>query len=97
MNRRFHFWILFVALMALLPFRSPAPLVYVPGEGWYYENYGENAKWTRSRAKDQLEVAEQAFTNRDYTVTLHAAHRLLRVWPLSDYAPRAAVSHRALS
>jgi outer membrane protein assembly factor BamD len=73
----------------LLPFRSPAPLVYVPGEGWYFESYGENAKWQRPRAKDQLEVAEQAFTNRDYTLTLHAARRILRVWPLSDYAPRA--------
>jgi hypothetical protein len=34
-------------------------------------------------------VAEQAFTNKNYNVTLHAAHRVLRVWPLSDYAPRA--------
>ncbi len=25
----------------------------------------------------------------DYNITLHAAHRVLRVWPLSDYAPRA--------
>ena len=25
----------------------------------------------------------------DYTITLHAANRVLRVWPLSDYAPRA--------
>jgi outer membrane protein assembly factor BamD len=62
----------------------------VPGEGWYYENAGETAKWQRARAKDQLDVAEQAFTNKDYTVTMHAAHRVLRVWPLSDYAPRAA-------
>ena len=52
--------------------------------------YGETGKWQRPRAKEQFEVAEQAFTNKDYTVTLHAAHRVLRVWPLSDYAPRAA-------
>ena len=89
MRSRFIFWFLFVALLALLPFRSPAPLVYVPGEGWYYERYGENAAWQRPRAKDQLEVAETAFTNRDYHVTMHAAHRILKVWPLSDYAPRA--------
>ena len=76
--------------VALLPFRSPAPLIYVPGEGWYYEPYGETAKWQRSRAKDQLEVAEQAFKTADYTIALRAAHRVLRVWPLSDYAPRAA-------
>ena len=75
--------------MALLPFRSPAPLYYTPGEGWYYEPYGEKADWQRPRAKEQLEVAEQAFTNQNYNVTLHAAHRVLHVWPLSDYAPRA--------
>src|SRR5208282_3558236 len=75
--------------VALLPFRSPAPLIYVPGEGWYYEPYGENAKWQRSRAKDQLEVAEQAFKTADYNISLRAAHRVLRVWPLSDYAPHA--------
>ncbi len=89
MNRRFVFWILLVAGVALLPFRSPAPLIYVPGEGWYYEPYGQNAKWQRSRAKDQLEVAEQAFKTADYTISLRAAHRVLRVWPLSDYAPHA--------
>jgi len=90
MNRRFVFWMVLVVGVALLPFRSPAPLIYVPGEGWYYEPYGETAKWQRSRAKDQLEVAEQAFKTADYTIALRAAHRVLRVWPLSDYAPRAA-------
>ena len=89
MNRRLVFGILLVAGVVLLPFRLPAPLIYVPGEGWYYEPYGENAKWQRSRAKDQLEVAEAAFAHRDYSVALRAAHRVLHVWPLSDYAPRA--------
>jgi outer membrane protein assembly factor BamD (BamD/ComL family) len=83
-------WILLLAAMVLMPSRCPAPLVFVPGEGWYYESVGSAAKWQRPRAKEQLEVAEQAFTNRDYTITMHAAHRILRVWPLSDYAPRAA-------
>ena len=78
------------AVVVLLPSRAPAPLIYIPGEGWYYESHGETGKWERPRAKDQLEVAEQSFTNKDYTTTLHAAHRILRVWPLSDYAPRAA-------
>jgi outer membrane protein assembly factor BamD len=89
MKLRFGIWILLFVVVVLLPSRSPAPLIYVPGEGWYYENYGETGKWQRPRAKEQLEVAEQAFTNKDYSVTLHAAHRILRVWPLSDYAPRA--------
>jgi outer membrane protein assembly factor BamD len=73
----------------LLPMRSPAPLIFIPGEGWYYENYGENMKWQRTRAKDQLDVAEDAFARGDYNTTLHAAHRILRVWPLSDYSARA--------
>ena len=89
MNRRLSFLLLVAACVAFFPFRSPAPLVYAPGEGWYYEPAGTTAKWTRTRAKDQLEVAEQAFTNGDYTVTSHAAHRVVKVWPLSDYAPRA--------
>jgi outer membrane protein assembly factor BamD len=90
MKLRFGIWILLFVVVVLLPSRSPAPLIYVPGEGWYYENYGETGKWQRPRAKEQLDVAEQSFTNKDYRVTLHAAHRILRVWPLSDYAPRAA-------
>jgi len=90
MKLRLEFWFLLAVVVVLLPARSPAPLMYVPGEGWYYESFGENGKWQRTRAKDQLEVAEQAFTNRDYKITMHAAHRVLRVWPLSDYAPRAS-------
>ena len=90
MNRRLGFWFLIVAAVVLLPLRSPAPLMYVPGEGWYYEPYGESAKWQRTRAKDQLQVAEDAFTAKNYSTTLRAANRVLRVWPFSDYAPRAA-------
>jgi outer membrane protein assembly factor BamD len=89
MNRRFVFLLLLVTGALLLPFRAPAPLYHTPGEGWYYEPYGEKADWQRPNAKLQLAVAEQEFTNKNYNVTLHAAHRVLRVWPLSDYAPGA--------
>ncbi|MGB7748542.1 MAG: tetratricopeptide repeat protein [Verrucomicrobiia bacterium] len=89
MNRRFGLLLVGIACMVLFPFRAPAPLLYVPGEGWYYEPYGQNVKWQRARAKDQLDVAEQAFNKKDYATALHAAHRVLRVWPLSDYAPDA--------
>jgi outer membrane protein assembly factor BamD len=89
MNRRLTFLLLVAACVALFPFRSPAPLIYAPGEGWYYEPAGTTAKWTRTRAKEQLEVAEEAFKNGDYSITMHAAHRVVQVWPLSDYAPRA--------
>jgi outer membrane protein assembly factor BamD len=89
MNRRFGFLLVIIAGVLLFPFRAPAPLFYVPGEGWYYESYGQNIKWQRARAKEQLDVAEQAFNKKDYNTTLHAAHRVLRMWPLSDYAPDA--------
>jgi outer membrane protein assembly factor BamD len=90
MNRWSGFWFLLIAAAVLLPLRSPAPLIYVPGEGWYYEPYGDTAKWQRTRAKDQLQVAEDAFAAKNYSTTLRAANRVLRIWPLSDYAPRAA-------
>jgi outer membrane protein assembly factor BamD len=89
MNRRLGFWLLLLLVVVLLPSRSPAPLVYTPGEGWYYEPYGETAKWQRTKAKDQLQVADEAFAAKNYSVTRRAAHRVLRMWPLSDYAPRA--------
>ena len=89
MNRRLVFWMLLVTGLAMLPFRAPAPLIYVPGEGWHYEPYGEKANWQRSRAKDQLDVADKAFKAGDYTIALRASRRVLRVWPLSDYAPHA--------
>lgn len=89
MNRRSGLLFAVFACLVLLPLRSPAPLYYVPGEGWYYEPYGQSGKWQRTRAEDQLKVAQQAFANFDYDTTLHAAHRILRMWPLSDYAPDA--------
>jgi outer membrane protein assembly factor BamD len=89
MNRRPGLLLIVAACVLLFPFRAPAPLYYVPGEGWYYELYGQNARWQRPRAKEQLDVAEQAFAKNDFNTTLHAAHRVLRVWPLSDYAPDA--------
>lgn len=89
MKRRFLFLIAVAACVTLFPFHSPAPLIYTPGEGWYYETYGTTAKWMRTRAKEQLDVAEQAFKSQDYGLALRAADRVVKVWPLSDYAPRA--------
>ena len=89
MNRRLVCWLLIVAGVALLPFRSPAPLVYRPGEGWTYEPVGEEGKWQRDRAKDQLAVATEAFNQNDFSLSLKAAKRVVKSWPLSDYAPDA--------
>ena len=72
----------------LTPQRAPAPLIYRPGEGWSYESES-GGKWRRNRAKDQLEVAQQAFDAKKYSTAVKAARRVVSVWPLSDYAPRA--------
>src|SRR5437773_886572 len=74
--------------LVLMAVNTTAPLVYRPGEGWSYESVG-GGKWTRTRAKDQLEVAQQAFDQKNYGLAVKAARRTVRVWPLSDYAPQA--------
>ncbi len=73
----------------LFPYRSPAPLVYRPGEGWTYETPGAKSDWHRQRAKDQLAVSQQAFDKKQYRLALKSSQRVVHIWPLSDYAPRA--------
>lgn len=71
------------------PYRSPAPLIYRPGEGWTYEKPGETGAWQKTRAKDQLEVAQTAFDAGNNKLALKAALRTVNNWPISDYAPQA--------
>jgi outer membrane protein assembly factor BamD len=87
-------WYIRVVLVCLavflFPFRSPAPLVYRPGEGWSYESpSGQADEWRKLRASDQLDVAQAAFDKKDYKLAMKAALRVVTVWPLSDYAPQA--------
>src|SRR5690242_17878280 len=90
MNRRSIRLLLLISCLMAVPLRSPAPLIYRPGEGWTYESVGGGGgKWQRARAKEQLDVAQGAFDKKDYGVALKAARRVVRVWPLSDYAPQA--------
>lgn len=89
MNRRLACFFLVCAGVMLLPFRSPAPLIYTPGEGWRYEPAGGGGNWQRTRAKDQLIVAQDAFDKKEYGLALKAARRVVNIWPLSDYAPQA--------
>ena len=79
---------IFVCCLAFLPVKTPAPLVYRAGEGWSWEPVG-GAKWTRQRAKDQLDVAQEHFDKKDYRIAKLAARRTVKTWPLSDYAPQA--------
>lgn len=87
---RFRSWGMLTLLVALclLPQSAPAPLIYRPGEGWSYEPEG-GARWQRNRAKDQLEVAQEAFDNGKFRLASKAARRVVKVWPLSDFAPKA--------
>jgi outer membrane protein assembly factor BamD len=89
MSRRLSLFFLLLALTALVPFRSPAPLYYNKGEGWYYEPHGETNHWMRMTAREQLEVARDSYTNGHYNLALHAARRVVRLWPASDYSPEA--------
>src|SRR5258705_11639002 len=88
MNRGFTCRLLIVLGLAALPFSSPAPVVYRPGEGITYEPYG-GPSWRRTTAKEQLDVAQTAFDKKDYSLALKAARRVLREWALSDYGPQA--------
>ncbi len=81
--------ILPLLLLLALPFRSPAPLIYRPGEGWAYEVPGKKSDWRKLRAKDQLDVAQAAFAAKKYRLSLKAAKRVIQIWPLSDFAPKA--------
>jgi outer membrane protein assembly factor BamD len=89
MNCRSVQLLLILVCVLALPSRSPAPLIYRPGEGWSYEPVGGEGKWQRPRAKDQLEVAQTAFDKGNFSLALKAARRVVKVWPLSDYAPQA--------
>jgi outer membrane protein assembly factor BamD len=91
MNRPLVRIVLVLLFVVALPFRSPAPLIYRPGEGWIYETPGEKTgpDWHRFRAKDQLDVAQKAFDDKKYKLALKAAERVIKQWPLSDYAAPA--------
>ena len=77
-------------ILLAFAFRSPAPLIYLPGEGWTYDTPGtDSGGWQRPRAKDQQEVAQAAYDKKDFDLALKAARRVEKQWPLSDYAPKA--------
>ena len=85
-------WLTVAALAAicliLCSVDCPAPLTYRAGEGWSYDSVGGD-KWRRTRAKDQLEIAQASFDKKRYSLAGKSARRTVKVWPLSDYAPQA--------
>jgi outer membrane protein assembly factor BamD (BamD/ComL family) len=50
---------------------------------------GAKGDWRKLRAKDQLDVAQEFFDKRKYKSALQASRRVIALWPLSDYAPKA--------
>ncbi len=50
---------------------------------------GSKTDWHKQRAKDQLEFSQQAFDKKEYRLALKSALRVVKIWPLSDYAPQA--------
>ena len=80
MKRRFVLISVIMLGLLAVPSRCPAPLVYRPGEGWTYEGV-EGGKWVRARAKEQLEVAQEAFDSKQYGIARKAARRTVKRWP----------------
>jgi outer membrane protein assembly factor BamD (BamD/ComL family) len=90
MNRFSARFALVLVALFLFPYRSPAPLIYRPGEGWTYEMPGsKEGDWRKQRARDQLAVSQDAFDKKHYKLALKSSLRVIQVWPLSDYAPQA--------
>jgi outer membrane protein assembly factor BamD len=89
MNRSSARVALVLLALFLFPYRSPAPLIFRPGEGWTYEMPGTKGDWRKQRAKDQLAVSQAAFDKKQYRMALKSSLRVIHVWPLSDYAPQA--------
>ena len=89
MNRWVSRFALVILCCMALPRECPAPLMYRPGEGWTYEAVGKGGTWQRQRAEDQLGVAQEAYDQGDFGMALKAARRVVKAWPLSDYAPKA--------
>lgn len=89
MFRRLQIALLLLLGAVWLPYPSPAPFIYRPGEGWIYEPVGSEGKWMRGRAEDQVVVARESYAAGNFKTTCRACRRLLNVWPLSDFAPEA--------
>ncbi|MGB0579987.1 MAG: outer membrane protein assembly factor BamD [Limisphaerales bacterium] len=82
---------LVLGALTMLPNNSPAPLIYRPGEGWIYVRAGKEGSLDdlATRAKDQLDIVQTAFKEGKYDKARAGARRLVKRWPLSDFAPAA--------
>lgn len=84
---KFH-WkcLLLVAMLCVaFPQRSPAPLIYQPGEGWTYQGASE----IMDNPKDQLELGQKYEAKKNWDDAVASYLYILRKWPTTDQAQEA--------
>jgi len=64
MNCRLIRLLLILLCLLAFPHRSPAPLIYRPGEGWTYEPVGSEGKWQRAVPKTNWMSLKRPLTGR---------------------------------
>lgn len=77
--------VLALALMVVLAPRSPAPVIYRPGQGWEVEG----AESVEETSKEQLDKAEKYEKAEKWEEARDAYRGLVKTWPLSPNAPEA--------
>lgn len=77
--------LLVAALCVAFPRRSPAPLIYQPGEGWTYQGTAE----IMDNPKDQVELGKKYESKKNWDDAIASYLYVLRKWPASDSAQEA--------
>jgi len=87
MTRGIRLFLVVGFLLLAFPFRSPAPLIYRPGEGWTYEPVGGGPSGREPGPRTNWKWRKRPLTRKTID-WLSSWRRVVRVWPLSDYAPQ---------
>ena len=84
---KFHWKLLLLVAMLCIAFpqRSPAPLIYQPGEGWTYQGAAE----IMDNPKDQLELGQKYEAKKNWDDAVASYLYILRKWPTTDQAQEA--------
>src|SRR5580658_1531127 len=70
----------------LMPYESPAPLVWTKGEGWTWIHEGVAVG---ANPTDQLKIAQDLEARKQYRAAIPAYRRLIVRWPLSSSTQEA--------
>jgi len=83
--------VLWLVAVTLYPMTSPAPLIYVPGEGWSYVRPGDSeaSRWRRPNATEQIQVSRDADQAGSHRLARKSSKRILDKWPFSDHSAEA--------